>query len=506
MRRIRNNAVLIGLLITLLSLPAWGGMKVVEVTLYPHSAEVVKEGAIKVVKGQTRIELCTIPRDAKNSYQVSLLSSSVSLLGYEAIPIKNDEEIEDLERDIIVLKTEKKAIDLRVKLIEKLIEFMAGSEEKTKQPKLIPLSTVMEREGKLEQWLSRSKVRQREIEKELQSKQEKLNNLKNQKGFKVFAHVKGRGKGIMKVSFITRRAWWRPVYKAVLTKAGSLSFSMMAKCGQSTGENWSNVELRLSTTKPGRRLYPPEPSPIWVRPIEPLRKAVLYKESRGKRALMAAAPVEKENISYKELAVGGTYTVKGFVSIPTSGERRFYLGKWNLRVLEVTRKSYPSTDPGAYLQVSASLPPVSLPNAKLHLYQDDVESGTVPLSKVLKGDHMVLSFGKDRLVTVKRELVFRYLDEKFGNKVEVTNRYRITVTNSRTRLVTVSVTEPFPISQDERIKVSFCRGYPSPLPTKVNREKGFYTWKLSIPPGKSKVIEYCYKVKYPKDLELNHSF
>ena len=107
---------------------------------------------------------------------------------------------------------------------------------------------------------------------------------------------------------------------------------------------------------------------------------------------------------------------------------------------------------------------------------------------------------------MKRELVFRYLDEKFGNKVEVTNRYRITVTNSRTRLVTVSVTEPFPISQDERIKVSFCRGYPSPLPTKVNREKGFYTWKLSIPPGKSKVIEYCYKVKYPKDLELNHSF
>ena len=498
-------SILYGILMLFLALPAWGGMRIVDVTLYPNSAEVVKEGKINVVKGQTRVELCTIPRDAKNGYKVTLYSTKVSLVGYEAVPIKNDEEIEALERDILVLKTERKAIELRIKLIEKMIEFMGTSPKKEKPLHLIPVSKVMEREGRLEQWLTRSKVREREITKEIKDKQEKLNALKNQKGFKVFAHVKGKGKGIIKVSYVTRKAWWRPMYKAVLSRSGGISFSMLAKCGQRTGENWQGVELRFSTTTPGGRLYPPEPSPIWVRPVEPLREEAIYRGRKAKTLMAAPVPAMAE-AQYQEKEVGGTYNLKGFASLPSGSERRFCLGKWNLKTLETLRKSYPSVDQGVYLQVSASLPPVPLPKGPVKLYQDDVESGQVPLSKVLKGDHLLLSFGKDRLVTVKRELVYRYLDEKFGNKVEVTNRYKITVTNSRSRLVRVSVTEPFPISQDERIKVSFCQGYPSPIPTNVNREKGFYTWTFGIAPGKSKTIEYCYKVKYPRDLELNHRF
>ncbi len=507
MRKSKSTAILTVFALVLLSLPAWGGMRIVEVTLYPSSAEVVKEGKIKVVKGQTRVELCTIPRDAKKSYRVTLLSTSISLIGYEAEPIKNDEEVESLERDLVVLKAEKKAVGLRIKLIEKMIELMGSIPGKAeKRINLIPISKVKDREGKLEQWLARSKVQEREISKEIREKEERLSALKNQKGFRVFAHVKGKGKGIIKVSFVTHKAWWRPSYKAVLDSKGGITFSMMARCSQKTGEDWQGVELRFSATRPGGRLYPPNLAPLWVRPAEPLREEEVYKGRRARRLMVASAPSQGEEFQFKELQVGGLYTLKGFASLPSKGERRFYLGSWRLRVLETLRKSYPSVDPGVYLQVKTSLPPVTLPRGSLKLYQDEVESGTTTLSQVLKGDHLLLSFGRDRLVTVKRELVYRYLDEKFGNKVEVTNRYRITVTNSRRRLVRVSITEPFPISQDERIKVSFCPGYPTPIPTKVDREKGFYTWTFGIAPSKSQVVEYCYKVKYPKDLPLNHKF
>jgi len=507
MNRIRITTLLsLALLLVTISQPATAKMGIIEATLYPYSAEVVKEGKIKVVKGQTRVELCTIPKDTKNSYRVTLLSTSVSLLGYEAVPIKNDEEIDGLERDILVLRTERKAIALRIKLIEKLIELMGEGKDKNGSPVLIPLSKVMDRDEKLEQWLTRSRVREQEIEKEIKAKREKLNSLKNRKGFRVFAHVKGMGKGIMRVSFVTRKAWWKPVYKAVLHDNGKISFSMMARCSQNTGENWRGIELRFAATRPGNRLYPVEPSPLWVRPVEPLRNEVRMARKSAPRALMATPAPREEAASFKELQVGGIYTIKGSASLPSKSERRFALGTWKLNVLESTRKSYPSVDPGVYLQVKTPLPPVALLNGRISLYQEEVESGSTMLNRLLKGDYLLFSFGRDRKITVKRELVYRYVDQKFGNKEEITNRYRVTITNARHKPVKVDVTEPFPISQDERIKVSFCTGYPSPLPTKVNREKGLYTWILGVKPGKSTRIEYCYKVKYPKDLQLNHRF
>ena len=405
-----------------------------------------------------------------------------------------------------MLKTEKKAIALRIKLIEKMIEIMGGAKEKNGSPVLIPISKVKSRDEKLEQWLTRSRVREDEIDKELKEKKEQLNTLRNQKGFKVFAHVKGMGRGIMRVSFITRKAWWRPVYKAVLQENGRISFSMMARCSQSTGESWQGVELRFSATRPGNRLSPIEPHPLWVRPVEPLRKEVRMARKGVARALMATPAPNEEEANFKELQVGGIYTIKGFASLPSKSERRFALGIWKLHLLETDRRSYPSVDPGVYLQVKTSLPPVALPNGRISLYQGDVESGSTMLNRLLKGDYLLFSFGIDNKVKVKRELVYRYVDQKFGNKVEVTNRYRITITNSHKEPVKVEVTEPFPISQDERIKVSFCTGYPSPLPAKVNREKGFYTWSLGVKPKKETRIEYCYKVKYPKDLLLNHRF
>ena len=84
-----------------------------------------------------------------------------------------------------------------------------------------------------------------------------LCNTKSKKSYdvKIDFNVKYQGRVKIALEYIMPDASWQPIYNARLTK-GKATMSCMADVKQSTGEDWENVELTLSSSDPFEEISP----------------------------------------------------------------------------------------------------------------------------------------------------------------------------------------------------------------------------------------------------------
>lgn len=114
-------------------------------------------------------------------------------------------------------------------------------------------------------------------------------------------------------------------------------------------------------------------------------------------------------------------------------------------------------------------------------------------------DTLSLSLGRDKNVSVKRELVKEFSTKKFlGSKKEENRTWKIAVKNNKSQPVNIVILDQIPISTIQEIEVEkeqLSGG-------KVNDETGEVKWKLNLIPNEKKDLELKYKVKYPKNKTL----
>lgn len=99
---------------------------------------------------------------------------------------------------------------------------------------------------------------------------------KETKYVEVDIDVKNPGPFNMEVSYFIPRASWTPVYDVrIPLEGGSGGLTYSAMVNQKTGEDWDNVYLTLSTTKPAKFKNIPQLSPVFVSGRKPVQKEVL---------------------------------------------------------------------------------------------------------------------------------------------------------------------------------------------------------------------------------------
>src|SRR5947208_1387672 len=119
------------------------------------------------------------------------------------------------------------------------------------------------------------KLQKREIDKQIRALERDLARLKS--GAKdvstIAVGVSAERPGEVRVSYQVNGAGWRPAYRAGLDSAGSkVSLERQGAISQTTGEDWTNVRLKLSTGQPRLSPQGAEPRP-W--------KLSLYSPSAG---------------------------------------------------------------------------------------------------------------------------------------------------------------------------------------------------------------------------------
>jgi len=115
--------------------------------------------------------------------------------------------------------------------------------------------------------LRENQAEARRLESEIEALQRRLHQLGQDRAEQVTVrsdYVEAVGPLTVRLSYRVQGPRWRPVYAARLdTEAGRLTLERRAEVRQATGEDWRDVELRLSTVQPvqGTR---PEPQPWWI--------------------------------------------------------------------------------------------------------------------------------------------------------------------------------------------------------------------------------------------------
>ena len=115
-------------------------------------------------------------------------------------------------------------------------------------------------------------------------------------------------------------------------------------------------------------------------------------------------------------------------------------------------------------------------------------------------DTLRLSLGRDKRVVVKREQLKDFTKtQSFGGKTTKTYAYEVSLRNTKSEVVNVTVEEQVPISNNKDITVELLDKGGAKYTTRDGKLK----WVISLKPNETKKVVYKFEVKYPKDKNIS---
>jgi uncharacterized protein (TIGR02231 family) len=323
----------------------------------------------------------------------------------------------------------------------------------------------------------------------------------------------------LQISYVVPNASWRPVWDARLAaEKQEVGLSLYGSVEQTTGEDWNDVRLAVSTAQPARSLYVPELSPRWLekprpRPLEvaakPATAPVAEDALRGKaRKLDAAAPeakqeaVEAPPAEIAEGLLSATFTAPRRESVDGAGQaRKVHLAEVPLAA-ELTRIAAPRQDLSAFLTAKATNGTgTTLLPGQASVFVGDEFVGRAALPLTPPGGEVKLAFGADDRVKIERKVLERRNETAglFTKDDVVAYRVRTTVKNLYATPVSVKVLDLVPVSREEDVKVSVLDA--STPPTEEDPMKpGVRTYAVTLQPREERAIELRYEVRFPKGM------
>jgi uncharacterized protein (TIGR02231 family) len=313
--------------------------------------------------------------------------------------------------------------------------------------------------------------------------------------------------GEVRVSYQVNGAGWRTAYRARLDSAGSkVLLERQGAISQTTGEDWTNVKLKLSTGQPRLSPQGSEPRPWKLALLEP-RSGL----ASGYATNLAAAPVAlmrqkaDELKSREEMPVelqttfATEFEVPGAVSLPSDGRKlTVSLAKLSLPA-KMRLRVVPRLDAAAVVTAESERPEGVWLAGDIQLYRDGNYVGATSWNPQTSAA-LVLPFGRDSLVRVK---VDRAKDRNGSggligqrNEREVSDLY--TLTSHHKTPVELLVLESSPVSTSDQIKVE-AKFDPKPTSENWEERQGVVAWARAIAPNETLKFSVSYAIGYPKD-------
>jgi uncharacterized protein (TIGR02231 family) len=326
------------------------------------------------------------------------------------------------------------------------------------------------------------------------------------------------------ISYFTQRAGWIPTYDMRVTSAdNTFKLGYKASVNQSTGLDWKQVKLTLSTSNPNLGNTYPTLNPLFLQLYNPevyneMRSrsaAANYNRAQSMREVIVAdlagkvpgvqvEDYKKADISnyltLNESQLNTSFEISIPYDIPSDGKS--YSVAIKEQKVNATYKHYaiPKLDKDAFLLAEISdWESLDLLPGDANIIMDNVYLGKSFIDPNTTTDTLNLSLGRDKRVAVKRLLVKEFSKSKVkgDNKTE-TFTYEITVKNNKNKDVAMLLKDQFPISQIKEVVVKL----EDSGDAEVNEELGTVNWKINLKPGESKKYRFSYTVTYPKDKKI----
>lgn len=494
---------------------------ITEVTLYPGIAAVQREARIDAQTRQLSFECLPASIDTQ-SLQISgdegvRVGEIKTLLQARHMAAKDctsplDQQVRSLEDQLASIEAEENA----AKLVDDFLQGVSkpGDEGKTSAAQIASTSQA------LRQTSRDNSVRAHQIQRQKQDLLAQLQPLRQERDrtgaersqvMKVTVQLASARPANVRLSYQVRGPSWQPSYRAQLNTAKQqVQLERQALVVQASGEDWSNVSLRLSTGQPTRSTQGAMPRPWTVdiaEPVAPMAPAPApvsassMRLSAKARAEGAPAPaLPALDVSSINTAYSTQFVVPYKISVPSSAERiTLTLGQESLPTTLLTR-TVPAMEEAAYLIATLQAPQGIWPAGPVALLRDDALVGNGRLDfgnaqALAQG----LSFGRDEKVVVRR-LPAQSNTGSSGwtsSKTERTVTRSYSVENRHNQPIALQVLDAAPVSRNEQIKVQ-SQYSPQPATTRWNAQNGMIAWEQNLDGRSSAQFQATHQIRFPE--------
>jgi len=315
--------------------------------------------------------------------------------------------------------------------------------------------------------------------------------------------------GTLSVTYTIPDAGWQPLYDLHLARgSGALRIERGAFVQQSTGENWQDVALTLSTLRPSEQTEPGQIWPWMPRIEDPDAISPLARKAESGMMSMAAPAVEAAEADVATASFDGlsvTYHTPAPVSVASGADRvRLMLGPIEITA-GIVAQAVPMLDQTAFLMahVTNDTGEILLPTAEARFYLDGRYVGQRWMNLIAAGAEADLSFGPidglrlTRLVTSRNE-GDRGLITKSN---EMTENLEIKIENLTDQAWPLRVLDRVPVSEQQDLKITW-QATPSASEEDVDGQRGILAWVFDLPAGQSRAIALQTRLTWPENKVL----
>ena len=531
----------------LLALSAWAvaqeaprppESRIRRVTVYPDRALVVREAAVQVPAGASRYEVRDLPAGVlPDSVRARVAGpEAVRLRGLEVRTYAVEKVVGARARELAAaretLLEAMRAVDDRLAALASRREFVlsvkaaAGHEaastllkEKLRIDDLKSAAAFVE-EALLE---IAGKARQAEKEKrELDVRRhvidEELGGLSTgqpltKRAAVVALEAPQAAAATLEISYVIVGAGWVPFYDVhASVDRSEVTLHYYGQILQSTGEDWSQVELALSTAHPARSTRMPDLAALAVSsaPAKGAFQGQMTDNNGLQRSWQALDQViraqndavyNRKDLRAVELAPeAGPSQISSHVfrirtpeTVPSDGSPHKVTIATSVLKCDAARVATPKLSPHVYLKTQLrNTNDFPYMPGDLHIFLGNDYIGAGAIELIAPSEAFEVFLGVDEGVKVARRLESRRVEA--GTLQKTHHVFVIRVENFKAQPARVRVLDQLPVSRDSDVEV-----IPDPdmtAPTSSGKD-GKLAWDLEIAPGQAREIRLGYRVYHP---------
>ncbi|MFZ6052432.1 DUF4139 domain-containing protein [Halocola ammonii] len=507
-----------------------------DVTVFLNSAQVHRQAGTSLKPGENEIVFKGLPAQlmdqsvqVKGNSDFTILSvkTKVNYLSEQEFPthIKNKQDsLKDLQFKLSMRQSLEQVYRSEREMI------MANKNVKGDQSLLVEdleeaADYFRERLTEIEYKLLELNEDQKEINKEVQNLQRELNNLmgrfnRNTKEVTVKLDAKSSVNTRIDLTYVVSGARWIPSYDIRSEDVNSpVKLSYKARVQQSTGVDWENVDLTLSTGNPTIGGQKPELNPWYLYVFDPekygtnTRSEIMYSRAKAETDQEALEDVpavpdlqtgngQPMEVSQTESLVATEFKISVPYTIPS--DNQFYDVAMKEISMDANYKYFtvPKLDDDAFLVAEITdWQQYSLLPGQSNIYYQGTYVGNAFIDPAVTSDTLALSMGRDESVVVERKSIKDFSKTQFlGGKKETTRSYEITIVNNKSKAIEIQLVDQIPLTRTAEVEITteeLSGG-------KVDAETGEVTWKINLEPGEKAKRTLRFTVKYPKKKSIGN--
>lgn len=493
--------------------------KITEVTVYRNGASIKRTAHVTLEAGNNEIALKGVSNhiDANSlriegSGDATILSVNYQNNFLDEHTASAEEkhlqtELDTLQARLEHIQNEHAALDEELQVL-KANEKIPASNQSSFVDELEDAADFYRKRGTdtrdvLMQVMAKEKV----LDERIKKLNDQINTIKNKNDnpggqIVVVLSANSAGGADIDFSYFVNGASWRPVYALRAGKqANNVTMDYNAMVRQSTGENWKEVKLILSTANPTITPTVPKLETVYTQQLQSrvmldhdntTTGADFYKQAPMSKALNTTAL----QTSVEQNMTSTSFEINMNYSIPSDNIEKSITIQQHTLPAQFSYLAVPKLSTDAFLQAKITdWGNYNLLPGEANIFLDNAYAGKSYLNPTGTEDTLDISFGVDKRITLKRTRVKDYSKKQLlGSNRTDEYGFEIRVRNTKQIAVNIRIQDQIPVSTSKEVEVELKESNGG----RLDPVTGIISWDETLNPNEEKTVSFNFTVKHPK--------